>query len=134
LIIFLVSSLNILFHLVFNPIWSLLFWLLLFLSLSCFVFQFYPLTFNFCIQLGPYSFYYCFLFSFSWFILFFNLVPHCFLSFIFHTRIGPHCFNCYLFFLIFWLLRILLRDFFIFFYGIISVSCLESLVLKISLI
>jgi len=97
LIIFLVSSLNILFHLVFNPIWSLLFWLLLFLSLSCFVFQFYPLTFNFCIQLCPYSFYYCFLFSFSWFILFFNLVPHCFLSFIFHTRIGPHCFNCYLF-------------------------------------
>jgi hypothetical protein len=34
---------------------------------------------------------------FSWFILFFNSIPHCFILFSFYTRFVPCSFDCYLF-------------------------------------
>jgi hypothetical protein len=58
-----ISSLKILFHLIFVSIWSSLFALLLFL----FIFQFYSpafSSFNFRIQLGTHSFYCYFLYYF----------------------------------------------------------------------
>jgi hypothetical protein len=79
--------------------------------------------------------------SSSWFILFFNFMPHYFISFNFYTRFNPHFFiviclffnlflDCFFFQFhpsIFKWLEILLCNFFIFFiYEVVSVSWPES--------
>jgi hypothetical protein len=38
-------------------------------------------------------FFFLFFLSFSWFILYFNSIPCCFISFNFYTKFGPHSFD-----------------------------------------
>jgi hypothetical protein len=66
----------------------------------CFLFSLSSLIFmsNFLIFQRSISI--CFLFgfcsfflSFSWFILYFNYIPCCFISFNFYTKFGPHSFD-----------------------------------------
>jgi hypothetical protein len=63
-------------------------------------FKFCPSTFYFilfCLQFRSLFFLLIFCLSFSSFILFFNLIPHYFLSMIFCIRICPHCLDFYFF-------------------------------------
>jgi len=59
-------------------------------------FNFIILQFFSSIIFYPHSFN-CLFSSLSWFILFFNLIPHYFFSFNFYTRFDSHSNDCYLF-------------------------------------
>jgi hypothetical protein len=86
------------------------------------------LFYLFIIQFDHHSYNCYFFLSFSWFILFFNLFPHYFLSFIFLYQIWYSLFwLLFIFFFNFGWLEILLHDLLMFaFYGVISVSRLRS--------
>jgi hypothetical protein len=63
-----------------------IFFLYFVLTLIYFPFQFNPFFFfNFDTKFGSYS---SDCYFFSWFILFFNFIPRCFISFIFYIRFG----------------------------------------------
>jgi len=86
------------FNLVFLWIW-LIFFLLLFVLFKIIyrieiVFQFQPSLIFF--QLSKSLFFWLLLFS--WFILFFNLIPYHIISFNFYFRFDPYSFDCYFFF------------------------------------
>jgi hypothetical protein len=85
------------FNLVFLWIW-LIFFLLLFVLFKIIykikiVFQFQPSLIFF--QLSKSLFFWLLLFS--WFILFFNLIPYYIISFNFYSRFDPYFFDCYFF-------------------------------------
>jgi hypothetical protein len=97
---------------------------LFYFSISSLVILFYLVFISYLVLIFFIAIYYYYFLD-----LFFNFIPHCFISFNFYIRFGPHSIDCYvcLFFFFFGWLRILLHDFFEFvFYGVTRVMGFEN--------